>query len=204
MSTSGVNANPAVAGEADGLDGLIARARAGDADAFDALVREYQGAVFRTAFVALGSREEAEEAAQDAFVSAFRRLHRFRGDSSFRTWLLAIAWRKALTRRRRLVPWRRRTVWRGANGADPLDDAVSPEPGPHARAAGREMRRQIRVLVRSLPSRLRDPLLLAASGEQPYEEIAAMLGIPIGTVKWRVSEARRIVRGKLRRLGYDR
>jgi RNA polymerase sigma-70 factor (ECF subfamily) len=57
-------------------------------------------------------------------------------------------------------------------------------------------------LIAGLPPKLRDPLLLAASGEHSYTEMAAMLGVPVGTLKWRISEARRIVREKLQRLGY--
>ena len=83
-------------------DPLVERARAGDAAAFTEIVRLYEAPVYRAALAVLGSPEEAEEAAQDAFVTAFRRLETFRGESSLKTWLVAIAWRKALTRRRRL------------------------------------------------------------------------------------------------------
>ena len=58
-------------------------------------------------------------------------------------------------------------------------------------------------MIRSLPARLRDPFLLAATGEHRYEDIAAMLGVPLGTVKWRMAEARRILRKKLERLGFE-
>jgi RNA polymerase sigma-70 factor (ECF subfamily) len=57
-------------------------------------------------------------------------------------------------------------------------------------------------LIRALPPKLRDPFLLAAGGEHRYEDIAALLGIPIGTVKWRMSEARRVLRAKLQRMGF--
>ena len=57
-------------------------------------------------------------------------------------------------------------------------------------------------MIQSLPARLRDPFLLAASGEHRYEDIATLLGIPLGTVKWRVAEARRVLREKLERVGF--
>ncbi len=60
-----------------------------------------------------------------------------------------------------------------------------------------EMRRTIRRLVATLPRKLRDALLLAGSGEYSYEQIAAMLDVPVGTLKWRVSEARRVLKQKL-------
>jgi RNA polymerase sigma-70 factor (ECF subfamily) len=197
-----VNAEPLGRADRPEIDALVARARGGDSAAFDDIVRLYQGPVYRAALAALGSPADAEEAAQDAFVAAFRRLDSFRGDASFKTWLLAIAWRKALTRRRVVQIWRRRMVTAGEDAADPLESLASPAPGPHAVVATAELRRQTRMLVNALPRKLRDTLLLATSGEYSYEEIAAMLAIPIGTVKWRVSEARRITRGKLKSLGY--
>jgi RNA polymerase sigma-70 factor (ECF subfamily) len=145
---------------------------------------------------ATGSAAEAEDAAQDAFITAFRGLGRFRGESSFKTWLLTIAWNKALDRRRASRRW------------IPLDTpglAVEPavnNPAPDAELAARGARDAARLLIARLPFKLRDPLLLTARGEHSYEEISTMLGIPVGTLKWRVSEARRIVKEKLRRMGY--
>jgi RNA polymerase sigma-70 factor (ECF subfamily) len=66
-----------------------------------------------------------------------------------------------------------------------------------------ELRRELTALVGSLPRKLRDALLLAASGEYSYEEIASMLAIPVGTLKWRVSEARRVLRVKLEAKGFS-
>jgi RNA polymerase sigma-70 factor (ECF subfamily) len=76
--------------------------------------------------------------------------------------------------------------------------------GPRAddQLLSRERDRVVARMIRSLPSRLRDPLLLAATGEHRYEEIAAVLDIPLGTVKWRVAEARRVLREKLARVGF--
>jgi RNA polymerase sigma-70 factor (ECF subfamily) len=62
----------------------------------------------------------------------------------------------------------------------------------------------VRTLIRGLPRKLRDPLLLTASGNHSYEEAAAILGVPIGTAKWRVAEARRRLKAKLQALGYIR
>src|SRR3954453_21872333 len=73
---------------------LVRRAQAGDADAFGELVERNRRAVFRAALAVLGSAAEADDAAQDAFVMAYRKLGSFRGEAAFRTWILAIAWRK--------------------------------------------------------------------------------------------------------------
>ncbi|HSL23291.1 MAG TPA: RNA polymerase sigma factor [Vicinamibacterales bacterium] len=198
----------AAAGNADHLrhedDELVARARAGDTAAFGELVRRLERPVYRAALAALGSPDEAEEAAQDAFVAAFRRLGTFRGESSLKTWLVAIVWRKALTRRRKLQLLRFRSAHRAAEGdPDPIELAPETGAGPHEGALGAELRERLRREIRGLPRKLRDPLLLIASGNHSYEDAAAILGVPVGTAKWRVSEARRILRGKLREAGYE-
>ena len=95
---------------------LVARAREGDDSAFGELVERHRAAVFRATLAALGSHAEADDAAQDAFVLAYKRLDGFRGDASFKTWLLAIAWRQAISRRRSVRRWWRRL------GASPAPD----------------------------------------------------------------------------------
>ena len=190
---------------------LVARARDGDTDAFGELVERHRVAVYRAARAAVGSPEEADEVTQDALVSAYGRLAQFRGDASFRTWLLAIAWRAALTRRRRLVRWARlglahswpasRAPGEQAAWADVASGQADAAPSPEQRVAALETAGLVRRLVRALPRRLRDPLLLVGSGEYTYDEVAAMLRVPVGTVKWRVADARRHLRERLTRLG---
>lgn len=178
---------------------LVARAQTGSQDAWAELVQRHHRAVYRTAHAALLSREEADDAAQEAWVAAWRSVGEFRGHASFRTWLLTIAWRKALDRRRGVVAW-----WRALRLDAPseLDDAprlelVATERAADARVIGREQRQRLQRLVRGLPRTHRDALLLAAAGDVPYAEAAALLGIPVGTLKWRVSEARRLLRERL-------
>ena len=187
---------------------LVSRARAGDTAAFGELVERHRTAVFRAALAVLGSPEDAEDVAQEACVLAFRKLDAFRGEASFRTWLLTIAWRHALTRRRRLAGWLqslrglpgtasddgtywdvRGTSWAGDEDAEQV-------------AMRRERVAAVGTAIRGLSPKLRHCLLLAASGDYSYEEIGAMVGAPVGTVKWRVSEARRQVKTRLARLGW--
>src|SRR5206468_12142767 len=93
---------------------LVQRTRQGDTAAFGELIDRHRSAVYRAALAALGSHADAEDAAQDAFLAAYRRLDSFRGDASFKTWLLTIAWHQAINRRRRRTRlWRRLTS--GAN-----------------------------------------------------------------------------------------
>ena len=183
---------------------LVERARGGDDAAFGELVELHQGAVFRAAIAALRSRDEAEEVVQEAFLAAYRKLGDFRGESSFRTWLLTITWRKALDRRRSIGEWLSRHVTPAAD-ADPDRpplDPPSPEQSHEQSLLDRELRLNVRRVVRTLPPHFRDVLLLVATGDHTLDEIARVLGIPLGTVKWRASEGRRLLKRKLARLGY--
>lgn len=189
---------------------LVDRARTGDAPAFGELVDRHHRAALRAAMAALGSAQDAEDAAQEAWIAARARLADFRGDACFRTWLLAIVWNKALDRRRSVVRWMSRVISldRSATGDErwgggPDESTVADEraPSPEDRTLGRELRHEVQKLVAALPARLRDPLLLVGSGDYTYEEAAAMLGQPVGTIKWRVSDARKQLRTKLARRG---
>jgi RNA polymerase sigma-70 factor (ECF subfamily) len=161
---------------------LIERARGGDHAAFGDLVERYQQAVFRTALVALRSADEAEEVAQEAFVAAFQKLASFRGEASFKTWLLTIAWNRSLDRRARLAERVRRFVSRDAGE---LTEPAADQPSHEQRLIDQEGRREVRRLLRTLPDRYRHPLMLSATGDHTIEEIAALLKIPVGTAKWR-------------------
>lgn len=182
---------------------LVARAREGDAAAFGELVLRHQAAVFRAALAATGSAADADDAAQDAFLLAFRRLRSFREASSFRTWLLSIAWNQAINRRRASTRWWRRIISVGDAGS-PEDQTAfaSAVSTPEQLAGAEELRCAIATAIAALPRKLRDTLLLAQSGDYSYEEIATMLGAPAGTIKWRVSEARRQVKAALNEQGH--
>lgn len=186
-------------GESPDVAAALERARAGDPEAFGVLVDRFREPVFRAALAATGSQAEADDAAQEAFVAAYRRLDRFRGESSFKTWLLTIVWNKALDRRRAM---RRRTFLSLETEDGRTTDPPSLERPAEAALVAASAHRAAKKLIAGLPVKLRDPLLLAATGEHSYNEMAAMLGVPVGTLKWRISEARRIVREKLQRLGY--
>jgi RNA polymerase sigma-70 factor (ECF subfamily) len=176
---------------------LVERARNGDRDAFGELVERHQGAVFRTALVALRSREEAEEVAQEAFILAMERLEGFRGESSFKTWLLAITWNRARDKRRHMSLWLRRFVNRDESHGH--DSFVSPGPSQEASLAIREEREEVRRMIAKLPRKYRDPLLLSATGEHTFDQIAALLGVPVGTAKWRAMEGRRLLKERISR-----
>jgi RNA polymerase sigma-70 factor (ECF subfamily) len=184
---------------------LVRLAQAGDSHAFGTLVERNRTAVFRAALAALGSPAEADDVAQEAFVMAYRKIGTFRGEAAFRTWLLAIAWRKALDRRKSLTRWLKLTVAPTESDGD-LSNWIEHMPAmtrsQEEDLAATQLQQKVKSLIRTLPRKLRDSLLLAGSGEYTYEQISQMLGVPVGTVKWRVSEARRVLKLKLAAVGY--
>ena len=179
---------------------LVALARTGDRAAFGRLIEGHLTAARRVALAAVGQPADADEAVQEASLAAWRRLDGLHDPDAFRGWFLRIVWRKAIDRRRSLRSWLDRF---GVSSSDdaPMEFAAA-DPAPDAQLMSRELAQAIAQVVRSLPRKLRDPFLLAASGDHRYEEIAMLLAIPLGTVKWRVAEARRVIRLKLDHLGH--
>jgi RNA polymerase sigma-70 factor (ECF subfamily) len=184
---------------------LVRRAQAGDDQAFGQLVERNRRAVYRAAYAALGSADDADDVAQETFVTVYQKLDGFRAEASFKTWLLSIAWRKALDRRRSLTRWLRLTVSHDSSASD-APDLVTRIPSPgrsqEEALASDELQQAVKQLIGTLPRKLREALLLAGSGDYTYEQIARMLGIPLGTVKWRIAEARRVLKRKLAAMGY--
>jgi RNA polymerase sigma-70 factor (ECF subfamily) len=179
---------------------LVARALRGMPDAWAELVHRHHAAVFRAAHAALLSRADAEDAAQDAWIAAWKALGEFRGHSAFRTWLLAIAWRKALDRRRGAAGWMRMLrIERGEDDEGRAVELTAPGIDAEAAALDRRARARMKALVKGLPRGHRDALLLVATQELTYVEAAAVLDEPVGTVKWRVSDARRMLRERMGR-----
>jgi RNA polymerase sigma-70 factor (ECF subfamily) len=180
---------------------LVALARTGDRAAFGRLIEAHLTAARRVALAAVGQPSDADEAVQEASVTAWQRLDALNDPNAFRGWYMRIVWRKAIDRRRSLRSWLDRF------GASTTDDQrptefVSADPSPDAILISRELATAIAQVVKALPPKLRDPFLLAASGDHRYEDIAIMLGAPLGTIKWRIAEARRVIRMKLDRLGH--
>jgi RNA polymerase sigma factor (sigma-70 family) len=165
---------------------LVERARGGDAVAYGALVRAHQDIAFRVACLAGGSSSEAEEAAQDGFVKAWRALPRFRAGAPFRPWLLAIVANEARNRRR-AAGRRAGLALRAAEQAerDPGAGGASPE----ALALSSARRETLLAALGELDERDRTVLVCRYLLELSEEETAAALGCRRGTVKSRTSRA---------------
>lgn len=180
---------------------LVQLARTGDRAAFGRLLEGHLTAARRVALAAVGQPSDADEAVQEASMAAWRRLHALHDPAAFRGWFMRIVWRKAIDRRRSVRAWFDRFGASTDAGARPVEFAAG-DPMPDAQLMSRELEQAIRAVVKALPRKLRDPFLLAASGDHRYDDIAAMLDIPVGTLKWRVAEARRQIRVKLQHLGH--
>ena len=158
---------------------LVAAAQAGDVHAFEALIRRHQGAVYRVALRMLGSELDAEDAAQEALVQAWRALSTFRGDSAFSTWLYRIVNNRCLKARAARRPMAALPDVLIDRGSDPAE-AVARSERLHALARG----------VLALPAEQRAALVLRELEGLSYEQIAQALGVTVPAVKGRIHRAR--------------
>ena len=163
---------------------LVARARRGEAAAYEELVRMHQAIAFRVALVNAGDRADAEEAVQDAFLKAYRALGRFRDGAPFRPWLLKIVANEARNRRR--SAGRRAGLTLRVAGTVASGDAA---PSPEAAVLTGERREELLDAIGRLDDRDRDILVHRFLLELDEQETAEALGIRRGTVKSRTSRA---------------
>jgi RNA polymerase sigma-70 factor (ECF subfamily) len=154
-------------------------ARRGDLSAFEELVRVYQGDVWRLCFQLVREEALADDATQEAFVKVFRFLPRFRGDSKFTTWLFSITRNCAMDELRR-AQRRRRTAER-----------VISEPQRQSQEIGTAL--EVREAVAELPPSARESVVLIDMFGLSYKEAAEICGVPVGTIKSRVHQARRLL-----------
>jgi RNA polymerase sigma-70 factor (ECF subfamily) len=163
---------------------LITRAQRGDTAAYEEIVQRYQQVAFRTAYVITGSAADAEDAAQEGFVKAYRALDRFRAGAEWRPWLLRIVANEARNRARSSGR-RHQLELRLIEGFRPGDAAQSPE----AVAVASDERRRLIALLNAMADEDRLVITSRYFLELSGEETAATLGIPEGTVKSRLSRA---------------
>ena len=163
---------------------LVARAKRGDAAAYEELVRIHQAIAFRVALVSGAAAPDAEEAVQDAFVKAYRALGRFRDDAPFRPWLLQIVANEARNRRRAAG---RRAALADRAAAEPTSGDAAPS--PEAAVLSAERRRGLLEALERLRDDDREILSCRFLLDMSEEETAATLGVRRGTVKSRTSRA---------------
>jgi RNA polymerase sigma-70 factor, ECF subfamily len=175
---------------------LIEACRAGNSQAFGELVRRYQDRLYPTALRLTGCAEDALDLLQDAFLRAYEKLDRFYGESKFSTWLYRITVNLALSGRRRRKTVFRLSEIRREESIDPPDDPEQSDPTLPVERAERDG--LIQEALNSLAPDHRAVLLLKEFDGLRYEEIAAILGVPVGTVRSRLHRARCDLRDRLR------
>ncbi|PWR05396.1 RNA polymerase [Micromonospora acroterricola] len=173
-------------------DVLVTRARAGDLEAYDLLVARHTASAYRTA-VLLGAGPDSEDVIQEAFVKGYRKLSRYRGESSFRSWLLAIVANE--TRNLHRSRSRRDGLVLRAAAANPASDVT--EDGAVGAVLAGERRAALVEALRRLPVRDREVIVCRFLLDLSEEETVATLGWPRGTVKSRTSRALAKLRGLL-------
>ena len=168
-------------------DDLIALALAGRGDAFGTLVERYERAVYHLAFRTIREVEEAKDAAQEAWIKAYRALASFRPGAKFATWIFTICYRVCCDR---LAKRKRFT------GDEPLDFA-DPAAGPEGTYEAAEDAARLRAAIGALPEKYRIVITLFHLQGKQYEEIAAVLNLPLGTVKTHLFRAKDLLRAAL-------
>jgi RNA polymerase sigma-70 factor (ECF subfamily) len=173
---------------------LIGRCLAGEVEAFRPLVQRYQRVAFSVAFRMLGSRADAEDVSQQAFVDAFNALHRFRGEGrehAFPTWLLRIA----VNRCKDVLKSKKRTEASLEHEIPGGQAAFAYDPSnPETNVASGERRQHLGAALMRVPTRYREVLILKDVEELSYDEIRSILLLPVTTLKIRVIRARAMLR----------
>ena len=168
-------------------DELIARSKDGESEAFGEFIQRHMTVVHRWMTRAVGA-EDADDLTQDVFLRAYRGLGRFRGQAPPRAWLAAIADNAIKNRYRSRSRFRR--IFASAPSPEALEDRASGGRSPEESARAGESRGTVQDALSRLPIEFRLPIVLRDLEEWSYEEIAASLSLPIGTVKSRIARGR--------------
>src|SRR5262245_38909916 len=159
----------------------VRKLQRGETDAFEILIRRHQKTIFNLVYRMLGDYDEAAEISQETFLSAYRAIGNFRGDSNFSTWLYRIAFNHAVTRRKSLNSRQQRSV-----PIENTEPATVPYPSSAERMEKKEIRQRVQQALNRLEPEDATVILLRDLQDVSYEAVARVLEIPIGTVKSRL------------------
>ena len=180
---------------------LVERVQRGDKTAFDALVRKYQHKIVKLVSRYVYEPAEAQDIAQETFIKAYRALPRFRGDSAFYTWIYRIA---INTAKNHLVANSRRPVDQQMDLQDPeqyeMNARLKNVDTPESMLLTDEIQATVEAAIQELPEELRTAIVLRELEGMSYEEIAAAMDCPVGTVRSRIFRAREAITGRLQPL----
>ncbi len=188
---------------------LVSSCQKGDLDAFEVLVEKYQKKMLNIAYRMIGNNEEACEVVQDAFLSAYRAIRKFRGEARFSTWLYSIVVNLSKNRLKKIQTQLHREV---SSIDDPVrteDGQIRKEPAAHEplpveQVEKKEVQAKVQECLNNLEDDYREVLVLRDIQGFSYEEIRDILKIPEGTVKSRLSRARDAMKDCLKKALGDR
>lgn len=181
---------------------IVERALSGDAEAFGEIVRRWERRIFALAYGMLGREEDARDATQETFLAAFRNLRNFRGEAKVSSWLHRIAVNQCITRQRRAK----------VRSESALDDEQEKSAGsfaaplslsPAAVTEDAQVTAAVRRAVSSLPTELRQIVVMKEFEELTFREISEVLDLPLSTVKSRLYTAMKQLEMKLHRFGSE-
>ncbi len=181
---------------------LVELAVSQEPDAFGEIVRRWDRKIFALCFGMLGREDEARDAAQEAFISAYRNLANFRGEAKVSSWLHRIAVNKCLTTKRRARSRSEEFI----DDDEPGESTVFVAPAsssPLRSTEGAERLRIVRQAVGALPAELRQVVIMKEFEDMTFQEIAETLELPLSTVKSRLYTALKQLRMKLERTPVD-
>ena len=178
---------------------IIDRCKRGEQAAFDVLIRAYEKRVYNLAYRLSGSYDDANDISVDAFIRIYQAIKLFRGEANFSTWLFRIVTNIYLDRRKRA---RNKQHLSLEEYIELEENSVarqieSPLPTPDRVAEARERTDPLQAIINTLPDYQRAMIVLYHTEGKSYEEIAAIMALPLGTVKSRLNRARLVLREKL-------
>jgi len=197
--TEDVNKEPEEVQDGDDDQELVLKAQRGDVHAFDELVERYHGKIYGLTYNMTSNREDAEDLTQEVFVKAFKALPRFRGNSSFYTWLYRIAVNKTINYRKKRN--RKRTLSLDQFDQEIKSDEVyhdlTSKGSPLRNVSLTELQKKMNEALQSLSEKHRTVVVLHDMQGIPHEEIAKMVGASVGTIRSRLFYARRQLQAEL-------
>jgi RNA polymerase sigma-70 factor (ECF subfamily) len=181
---------------------LVELAVSGDSDAFGEIVRRWERKIFALCFGMLGREDEARDAAQEAFIAAYRNLTNFRGEAKVSSWLHRIAVNQCLTRKRRSKT-RAETFLDDEDNAEERFFVAPPERSPSRTTEQTERLSHVRHAIGALPAELRQVIVMKEFEEMTFQEISDVLELPLSTVKSRLYTALKQLRMKLEKFSLE-
>lgn len=171
---------------------IVNRVKAGDSAAFSELVHKYKKPILNLIYRLMGSADEAEDLAQEAFLRAYRGLSKFEARAKFFTWLYRIAMNVALRARKRRSRYSFESLEQKVeNGSSEMRRAIATSSGPSSKMEKREMQEIVKKAIGQLPDEQRSVVILYRYENLSYEEISKVLNVSLPAVKSRLHRARK-------------